>query len=255
MFLLMVLFGLALMLMRGEKRASTPPPSVATAEKIIQKVVAPAVDHPVEKPEKTDVAELVETPPPPPAPPKVERFYEIKGGECLWEIAARPDVYNDPEMWRVLYRANPEIMDYYYQKGGAPFVIINPGVRLRIPEPQEVRTLQRAVPEKLWVLQLSANRKLHFALMFAGKLKGLGNVVYVMEDLSKGQPWYLVRMGFFTHKEKARAAADDVARQTGHSEYIIRRASRNEIEAHLPFPSMGRGSEETKDDSPVTDHM
>ena len=238
-FLVVVLLGLFLILMQREKQAPKPPPSSAKAEIISQKVMVPVVDPQVTTPEKTRKAQPLATPAPtlaPPAPPKPERFYEVKRGECLWEIAARPEIYNKPEMWTVLYRANPGVMDYYYQKGGVPFVIIDPGVRLRIPEPQEVQGLQGTVAKKLWVLQLSANRNIRFALIFAANLKGLGSVVYVMEDLSVGQPWYLVRMGFFTNREKARVRAGEVARRTGHSEYVIRPASRSEIKAHLPFP-------------------
>ncbi len=235
-FLVLVLLAIFLILMQRGKQASKPPPSAAKAEIISQKVVVPVVHPQVATPEKTAKAQPLATPAPTLAPPKLERFYEVKPGECLWGIAARPEIYNKPEMWTVLYRANPGVMDYYYQRGGAPFVIIDPGVRLRIPEPQEVQRLQGAVAEKLWVLQLSANRNIDFALMFASKLKGLGSVVYVMEDLSGGQPWYLVRIGFFTNREKARVRAGEVARRTGHSEYVIRPASKSEIKDHLPFP-------------------
>ena len=233
-FFFLVLLGLFLILMQQEKQAPKPPPSSAKAVIIRQKAVVPVVDLQVATPEKTRKAQPLVTPPP--APPKPERFYEVNRGECLWGIAARPEIYNKPEMWTVLYRANPGITDYYYQKGGEPFVIINPGVRLRIPEPQAIQRLQGTVAKKLWVLQLSANRNIRFALNFAAKLKGLGSVVYVMEDLSGGQPWYLVRMGFFTSREKARVRAGEVAKRTGHSEYVIRPASRSEIKAHLPFP-------------------
>jgi hypothetical protein len=203
--------------------------------------VVPVVEPQVATPEKTRKPQPLATPaptpvPPAPAPPKPERFYEVKRGECLWEIAARPEIYNKPEMWTVLYHANPRVMDYYYQKGGVPFVIIDPGVQLKIPELQEVQGLQGGVAKKLLVLQLSANRNIRFALNFAAKLKGLGSVVYVMEDLSGVRPWYLVRMGFFTNGEKAKVRAGEVARRTGHSEYVILPASRSEIRAHLPFP-------------------
>ena len=238
-FLVLVLLGLFLILMQREKQAPKPPPSSAKAEIISRKIVVPVVDLQVATLEKTPKAQPPATPAPipaPPVPPKPERFYEAKRGECLWEIAARPEIYNKPEMWTVLYRANPGVMDYYYQKGGAPFVIIDPGVRLRIPESQKVKRLQDDVAKKLWVLQLSANRNIRFALILAARIKGSGCVVYVMEDLSGRQPWYLVRMGFFTNREKARVGAGKVARRTGHSEYVIRPASRSEIKAHLPFP-------------------
>lgn len=114
-------------------------------------------------------------------------------------------------------------------------MIIDPGVRLKIPERQELQRREGAVAKGLCVLQLSANRNIRFALTFAARLKGLGSVVYVREVPSRGQPWYLVRMGFFDTKEKARTRASEVARRTGHSEYAICPASKGEIKAHLPF--------------------
>ncbi len=240
-FLVVLLLGLFLILMQREKPSPKPSLSAWKADVVKQMIVVPVVEPLDATPEKTPIPEPPATPaptPPPPAPPKPQRVYEVKQGECLWGIAARPEVYNKPEMWTALYRANPGVVDYYYQKDGAPFVIINPGVRLRILEPQEVQKLQAAVPKKLWILQLSVNRNIRFALTFAASLKGLGSVVYVMEDTLGGQPCYRVRMGFFADKEKARVMAGKVTKRTGHPEYSILSASRSEMETHLPFPEM-----------------
>lgn len=236
-----LLLGLFLILMQQEKPSPKPSLSAWKADVVKQMIVVPVVESLDATPEKTPIPEPPATPvptPPPPTPPKPERVYEVKQGECLWGIAARPEIYNKPEMWTALYRANPGVVDYYYQKDRAPFVIINPGVRLRILEPQDVQRLQGIVPKKLWVLQLSVNRNIRFALTFAAGLKGLGGVVYVMEDTLGGQPCYRVRMGFFADKEKAGVMAGEVAKRTGHSEYIIYPASSSEMGAHLPFSEM-----------------
>lgn len=51
-------------------------------------------------------------PPPRPAPPAVPalpepvRAYDVREGDTLWIIAARPEVYGDPLLWPLLYKAN-----------------------------------------------------------------------------------------------------------------------------------------------------
>jgi len=50
--------------------------------------------------EETVVEEVVETP--------VTAFHVVKKGECLWWIAEYEDVYNDPFMWPILYKANQD---------------------------------------------------------------------------------------------------------------------------------------------------
>ncbi len=44
------------------------------------------------------------TPAPPPPPPPVS--YTVAGSETLWTIAAREDIYLDPLLWPLIYRAN-----------------------------------------------------------------------------------------------------------------------------------------------------
>ncbi|MDY6847540.1 MAG: LysM peptidoglycan-binding domain-containing protein [Thermodesulfobacteriota bacterium] len=44
-------------------------------------------------------------PPPEPEPEKVSR-YDVQEGDTLWLISIRPEVYGDPLLWPVLYRAN-----------------------------------------------------------------------------------------------------------------------------------------------------
>ena len=57
---------------------------------------------------------VAEPPPPPPppaaAPPSLPAQYTVRSwgttSDCLWNIAGRPWVYNDPWQWRRLYEAN-----------------------------------------------------------------------------------------------------------------------------------------------------
>lgn len=44
-------------------------------------------------------------PPSPPSPPPLTQ-YPVNEGETLWSIAARKDVYADPLLWPIIYKAN-----------------------------------------------------------------------------------------------------------------------------------------------------
>jgi len=45
-------------------------------------------------------------PKPKPKPPAPVNRYTVKAGETLWQIAARPEVYNDELLWPLLYKSN-----------------------------------------------------------------------------------------------------------------------------------------------------
>lgn len=59
-----------------------------------------------EQPETVATGTPVPTPPPPPQPPKPINSYRVSPGETLWTISAQPEVYADPLLWPLLYKAN-----------------------------------------------------------------------------------------------------------------------------------------------------
>lgn len=58
-------------------------------------------------------------------PSTVADDYEIKSGDTLWGIAAKPDVYGDPNMWPIIYKYNISKLDNPN--------VIHPGLDLSIP--------------------------------------------------------------------------------------------------------------------------
>ncbi len=57
------------------------------------------------RPRRAPEAKPAPEPPPEPEPEKVSH-YDVQEGDTLWLIASRPEVYGDPLLWPVLYRAN-----------------------------------------------------------------------------------------------------------------------------------------------------
>ena len=51
--------------------------------------------------------------------------YVVKKGDCLWSIAKKKNVYNDPFLWPVIYEANKDII----KNPG----LLYPGQKLNIP--------------------------------------------------------------------------------------------------------------------------
>ena len=40
--------------------------------------------------------------------PSLPTYHEVKKGECLWKISEYKEIYNDPFMWPLIYRANKD---------------------------------------------------------------------------------------------------------------------------------------------------
>ncbi len=72
-----------------------------------QEEASPPHDPPksATKPRAPQTQPAAPEPPPEPEPEKVSR-YDVQEGDTLWLIAIRPEVYGDPLLWPVLYRAN-----------------------------------------------------------------------------------------------------------------------------------------------------
>ena len=59
-----------------------------------------------------------------------------KTGDCFWNIAGRPYIYNDPWQWKELYNANKDLLEDPKNPN-----VIEPGVTIKIPSIKgEVRT-------------------------------------------------------------------------------------------------------------------
>ena len=57
-------------------------------------------------------------------------------GDCFWNIAGRPYIYNDPWQWKELYNANKNLLEDPNNPN-----VIEPGITIKIPSIKgEVRT-------------------------------------------------------------------------------------------------------------------
>jgi nucleoid-associated protein YgaU len=72
---------------------------------------------------------------PPPPPPPLTR-YVVSEGDALWSIAARKEVYADPLLWPIIYRANRDQIKNPRQ--------VYPGQTLNIPRDVSAAELEEA---------------------------------------------------------------------------------------------------------------
>jgi nucleoid-associated protein YgaU len=72
---------------------------------------------------------------PPPPPPPLTR-YVVSAGDALWSIAARKEVYGDPLLWPIIYRANRDQIKDPRQ--------VYPGQTLNIPRGVSAAELEEA---------------------------------------------------------------------------------------------------------------
>lgn len=83
-----------------------------------------------------------------PVKPSLPDRYQVGSGEKLWSIAARQEIYGDPLLWPLLYRANRDQIKDPRQ--------IYPGQTLNIP--------RRLTPEELDEVRATALKSDAFPL-------------------------------------------------------------------------------------------
>ena len=84
---------------KKQVKKQEPVPQKQKVEKAEPEKPAPVVK---EEPKPQPKEEITTT------TPTLPTYHEVKKGECLWRIAEYKEIYNDPFMWPLIYRANKE---------------------------------------------------------------------------------------------------------------------------------------------------
>jgi cell division septation protein DedD len=98
------------------------------------------------------------------------------------------------------------------------------------PSEQVVSPAPAARPQGRWIAQLSVNKNPELARSWAKRLNELGANAYVLDRRTEKGDLHLLRMGFFTSREEARARAEEITGRTGLSGYSLLEASQTEFE-------------------------
>jgi hypothetical protein len=174
------------------------------------------------------------------APPlpgsRARRSYRVRAGDCLATIASNSEVYGNFNMWKALYLANPEAIDYVYYRKTLPYAILEAGIELQVPESSEARRLMSIVPKsRPLIIKLAKSSDLTEMLHLAVDLKRVDHQVYIQELPSATGTQYVVKLGFFKSKKEARKVLKSLPIELHRDHCAILRASEHEMREHLPF--------------------
>ena len=139
--------------------------------------------------------------------------YRTKPGDTLWDIAKRPEVYGNPELWWYLVEPNEEIISYIYQKtSGRWIAYVLPDKDLIIPRenytPQEkISQYQKNLVTYTVDLGIFASQAEANALQVK-----LRNDVYSAYITPAGNGVSL-RIGFFTNQKLADFVGNEVIKK------------------------------------------
>lgn len=130
-------------------------------------------------------------------------FYRVQKGDTLSKIAARDDVYGDPQKWPILYRLNIELLEEIGSHKDTPDTEITEGIRLKIIEPDEARDLLQARSDDFYVVNVLSSPEKEKVVSGAIRLMKRGYPVYLTPIRVKGEDWTRVRVGFYNKRKEA----------------------------------------------------
>jgi hypothetical protein len=167
---------------------------------------------------------------------RARRVYQVRAGDCLATIASSSEVYGNFSMWKALYLANPDVIDYVYYRKTLPYVILEADLEIQVPELSEARRLMDVVPgSKPLIIKLAEGPNLTEMLRLAVTLKRVGHQIYIQELPSTAGTQYVVKLGFFESKKEARNVLQTLPVEIHRDRCAVLPASEKEIREHLPF--------------------
>lgn len=164
--------------------------------------------------------------------PKEEEkgFYLARKGDTLSKIAGRDDVYGDPLKWPILYRLNTGLLGEIGSNEDAPDKDIPEGVRLKIIESDEARSVLKTRSDDFWVINVLSSPKKEKVVPAAIELIKKGYPVYLTRIQVKGEDWMRVRIGFFYNKKEADREGDKIMAFMNVKDIWITKAEEQELE-------------------------
>ncbi len=149
-----------------------------------------------------------------PEPGKAEKVgayrYKVQGGDTLFKIAGRKEVYNDPMKWPSLFRLNMDKLDQMKAGEGLQHKELAKGLELRFIAPSEAAENLDKLGRKPWVINVmsvQSPRRIGPAVI---ALMKKGYRVYLTKARVKGKDWVRVRVGFFKDSSEADAVRKEI---------------------------------------------
>lgn len=136
--------------------------------------------------------------------------YTVVGGDTLYSVAGRQDVYGDPLKWPTLFRHNLDNLDFLKVEPNLPHRRLAEGLSLEVVTPEQARESLKELAPPLWTINVSSFRVRTNAVLPAVQLMKRGYHVYTPEVRVAGQEWVRLRVGFFADHSEAERAGNEI---------------------------------------------
>lgn len=170
--------------------------------------------------------------------PKAEEekgYYAVKKGDSLVEIASRKDTMQDPLKWPILLRLNRDKLGDLPVGEGLATWELSPGTKLRFITPSQAKEGLKRPPGSLWVVNVISTPKEAEIVTPAATLAKKGYPVYITRANVKGTDYLRLRVGFFTDKKEASAAAEQIRDLLKLKDFWITKATNTEYQEVAGF--------------------
>jgi len=138
------------------------------------------------------------------------RYYIVKKGESLYDVASREEVYGNRLKWPILYRFNINTLGGLMTEGDVVEKALPEGLKLRIIGPDEVEENLERRSNARWIVNVLSATTNENVVPIAITLIKNGHTVYLTQATIKGKAWTRIRVGFFTSKAEADAQRERI---------------------------------------------
>ncbi len=135
--------------------------------------------------------------------PAATGVYKVREGDSLSSIAARGEVYGDPELWTVLYIHNLKELGGLEVGGDLHKRLLPLGMKLKTVTAQNFRENLKRRAEDVWVINVLSTAYYDKLVKAAAEVMKMGHPTYVTRVKSEGKEWIRLRAGFFKTKAEA----------------------------------------------------
>jgi hypothetical protein len=138
------------------------------------------------------------------------RYYIVKTGESLYDVASGEEVYGNRLKWPILYRFNINTLGGLMTEGDVVEKPLREGLKLRIIGTDEVEENLERRSNARWIVNVLSSTTNENIIPIAITLIKNGHTVYLTQTTIKGKVWTRLRVGFFASKEEADAQRERI---------------------------------------------
>jgi hypothetical protein len=162
------------------------------------------------------------------------RIYVTRKGDTLHEIAKKPEWYNNPLKWTLIYMLNAEeLKQLPIPPEDVPSWPLEENMALAIMMPEQRPAGKDAL--RKWIINLMSSTSSEDLVPLAVRLLDNGHFTYITESTIKETSWKRLRVGFFQDEVSARAEAKHVCSDAGSDAFWITEATAQELQDYFGF--------------------